>query len=539
MNEENLSFIDELELLIKARYPIIWVESGEEIRVIEMIQKIANSRNRKLFLWSLSHKSIEINQEDITYFKTPNDVEDIIDFLGVISNSGDAGTTRISGKDYKGSIIILRDLHLVLQSPHVVRKLRDLSASLKNKAITIIITSPIISIPIELQKSITVISLPLPNETELEDVVSSGLALAEGGAPDKFKETVKKTIQELKDSVDYKKSVIDAIKGLTLEESENVIAKSLIKTGGLDIKVLMNEKEQIIKKSQILEYYQNEKDLNDIGGLDNLKEWIKKRKLAFTENAKTFRLRPPRGILLTGIPGTGKSISAKASAKYFQLPLLRLDVSKIFARYVGESEHNIALALKIADAVSPCILWIDEVEKALSGLSCSDQLDSGVTSRIFGQFLTWMQEHTTPVFVIATCNNFLTLPPEFMRRFDNVFFLDVPTEIERKEIFKIHLKKIDRDPNSFNIMQHVMDTEGFSGSEIENIIMSALYDAFFDREELKDNTDINDDYLQKAIKGFVPLSIKRKEELTKIREWGIANATNASRIPTIVVKKYQ
>jgi SpoVK/Ycf46/Vps4 family AAA+-type ATPase len=426
----------------------------------------------------------------------------------------------------------------------VIRKLRDLSETLKETLATLVITSPIVSIPIELQKSITVVSYPLPGTEELNKLLDVTLENAEistekRSAPDDIKSKIKDLKNRLCSDVlcNEKETIIDALKGLTIEEAENVLAKSIKSKHDIDINIIIKEKEQIIKKSGILEFYPNIIGMDDIGGLENIKDWLMKRKISFTNDAREFGLKPPKGLFLTGVSGTGKSLLSKASARFLELPLLRLDVSKIFAKHVGESEQNAAMALRVADAVSPCVMWIDEVEKALSGINSSSEMDAGVTARVFSQLLVWMQEHTTPVFLIVTCNNPSSIPMEFIRRFDEVFFVDLPNPIEREAILKIHLNKIKRDPAKFDLQEHVIDTEGYSGAEIETIIMSALHNTYWDRTNNNgnktkaiDTIDINDVYLHEAINNFIPLSKKRKEEIDKIREWGIKFAVSASSV---------
>jgi SpoVK/Ycf46/Vps4 family AAA+-type ATPase len=255
--------------------------------------------------------------------------------------------------------------------------------------------------------------------------------------------------------------------------------------------------------------------MEDIGGLENLKSWLMRRKKAFSREAREFGLRPPKGILMVGAPGTGKSLTAKATAKLFGMPLLKLDMSKVFGSLVGESEKNMAEALKIAESIAPCILFVDEIEKAFAGISSSGETDSGVTARVIGQLLTWMQERQKPVFVVATCNDPFKLPPEMTRagRFDDIFHVDLPSRSEREEIFRIHLNKIGRDPGNFDISEFARLTEGYSGAEIEQIITEALYRAF------DEGLELDNQHIIEEIQGYMPLSKKRKDEIERIRKW--------------------
>ena len=266
--------------------------------------------------------------------------------------------------------------------------------------------------------------------------------------------------------------------------------------------------------------------MQGVGGLDELKKWLSKRGKAFTPEAREFGLPEPRGILLLGIPGCGKSLTAKAISSMWQLPLLKLDVGKVFSSLVGSSEENVRRAIQTAESIAPSILWLDEMEKGFSGLSSSGQTDGGTTARVFGTFLTWLQEKKTPVFVVATCNSVSQLPPELLRkgRFDEIFFVDLPSKAERKEIFKIHLEKRHRDAKNFNLEKLADSAIGFSGSEIEEIIVSALYDAFDDGKE------ITQQYIENSVSSMIPLSKTMEDGIKQTREWAKIRAKKASSI---------
>jgi SpoVK/Ycf46/Vps4 family AAA+-type ATPase len=289
----------------------------------------------------------------------------------------------------------------------------------------------------------------------------------------------------------------------------------------------MEEKIQVIKKTGILEFIKSDYSIKDIGGLDNLKNWLLKRNNSWSEQAKRYCIPAPKGVLVTGVPGCGKSLTAKAMSTIWQLPLLKLDFGKVFSGLVGSSEENMRRALATAEAVAPSILWIDEIEKGLSGLGSNG--DSGVSSRIFGQFLTWMQEKESPVFVIATANNISNLPPELLRkgRFDEIFFVDLPTKQERIDIFKIHLLKRNKDITKFDLNLLAEKTNGYSGAEIEQAIISALYDAFDENREV----ELNDIIVN--IEKSVPLSITMKEKIDWLRNWAKDRAVPASKQETI------
>jgi SpoVK/Ycf46/Vps4 family AAA+-type ATPase len=291
-----------------------------------------------------------------------------------------------------------------------------------------------------------------------------------------------------------------------------------------DIPEVVAEKKKLIRKSGLLEYYDFSENISNVGGLIRLKDWLMQRGMAFSQRARDFGLPEPRGILLLGVQGCGKSLAAKATSSLWNLPLLKLDVGRIFDSYIGSSEKNIREAIKIAESLSPNILWLDEIDKAFSGMGSQSQGDSGVSARVFGTFLTWMQEKRAPVFVFATANNIENLPPELLRkgRFDELFFIDLPTKEERKQIYKIHLIKRNRNPDKFNLDYLSEKSEGFNGAEIEQLVISALYRAF------AENRDIEDRDILAEIEETVPLSITYKEKIDFLRDWAKKRARDAS-----------
>jgi SpoVK/Ycf46/Vps4 family AAA+-type ATPase len=321
--------------------------------------------------------------------------------------------------------------------------------------------------------------------------------------------------------------------GLTLHEAENAFARAMVNDGKLnprDVEVILEEKRQIIKKSEILEFVKTDLKIEDVGGLENLKRWLLKRNKSWLDAAARYGLPAPKGVLITGVPGCGKSLIAKAVSAMWQLPLLRLDLGKIFSGIVGSSEENMRKAIKTVEAVSPSILWIDEIEKGFSGMNHGG--DSGTSNRIFGTFLTWMQEKTKPVFVIATANNIQYLPPEMLRkgRFDEIFFVDMPTKKERKEIFRLHINKRLKDPEvigNFELNDAILDhlaelTEGFVGAEVEQVVISALFEAF------SEDRSIRLEDFEKSIRTTVPLAVTQAEQIQRIREWANVRAVAAT-----------
>lgn len=490
------SHIDtELETLIRARYPIIYVVSWEERRVEEALRGISQERGKKMLLWTNTQ--------------------------GIVSSSSQRDdTTRdpMAALDYVGqsrdqAVFLFKDLHPYLNDTRLVRRLRDLTYSLQTSYKTLVLLSPTLTLPSELEKDITVIDYPLPNLDELGNLLSGII------------NSVKANAQiDINLSTEEREQVLKAALGLTTIEAENVFSKSLVQKHKFDVDVILSEKEQIIRKSAVLEYYRASEAFADVGGLDLLKDWMGKRTVAFSEKAREFGLPAPKGVLMLGVQGCGKSLSAKAVAGLWRLPLLRMDVGKIFGGIVGQSEENIRKAIRIAESTAPNVVWIDELEKGFSGTQSSGISDGGTTARVFGTFISWLADKTAPCFVVATANDVSSLPPELMRkgRFDEIFFVDLPAADERKEIFSIHLKKRKRDPANFDLDKLAAASAGFSGAEIEQAIIAALYDAFdLDRE-------VTTDDIVGACKQSVPLSVTMKESIDVLREWADSRARLAS-----------
>jgi ATP-dependent 26S proteasome regulatory subunit len=485
--------------LIRARYSLIYLISSEEQRVEESLLKLARRRDMKLGVWSITRGMVQ-------KFGTlkGGDVKDPIKALDYIAAQEGRG------------LFVLRDFHAFVNDPTVVRKLRDLAHDLRKTQKNIFLLSPVTKIPPELEKDLCIVDWDLPNRRELTKVVEDlAQQLPQGCDPGLAKDA------------DGREQIVDAALGLTLMEAENVIAKSIVRHKTFHLPTVLAEKKHIIRKSGILEYYEAEESLDGIGGLEILKQWLVKRRHAFTSEARDFGLPLPKGILLLGVPGCGKSLTAKAVGAAWQMPLLRLDVGKIFGGLVGASEENMRKALKTAEAVAPAVLWLDEIEKGLSGTGSSNMSDGGTTSRVFGTFVTWMQEKTAPVFVIATANDVRSLPPELLRkgRFDEIFFVDLPTQDERAEILKIHLKKKGRAIQHLDFNRLMEATPDFSGSEIETVVVSALYEAFDTDPHVR---ELSSDQLLHAAKEIVPLAVTMQEKIADMREWAKTRARLAS-----------
>jgi SpoVK/Ycf46/Vps4 family AAA+-type ATPase len=410
------------------------------------------------------------------------------------------------------SVYILKDLHPFITSPAVTRWLRDAIASFKGTDKVIILMSPFQEIPLELEKDLVVLDFALPDLGELDLVLSQQL--------DRMK--VRRTTTEAKEKL------LKATLGLTKDEAEKVYRKAFVKAGKLteeEVDIVLSEKKQLIRRNGILDYIEEDETLKSVGGLEELKRWLTQRSGAFTERAREYGLPQPKGMLILGVPGCGKSLIAKTTARLWGLPLLRLDMGRVYdGSMVGRSEANLRNAIKTAESISPAILFIDELDKAFAGGAGSGDSDGGTSSRIFGSFLTWMQEKTSPVFVMATANRVERLPGEFLRkgRFDEIFFVDLPTPEERQDIFLIHLSKRRQDISRFDLEQLAKVSDGFSGAEIEQAIIAAMYEAFAQDREF---TQLD---IIAAIKSTLPLSRTMMEQVSALRDWARQRARPAS-----------
>jgi len=503
------SAMNELEVLIRARYPLIGVESYEEGRVTSVLKKIADSRNKRIELWSASRgfyapgASLESKQGSDQSTTDPlNALDHVVKIM-------------------EPSLFVLFDFHHYLNNPTVLRKLREVGAYLKTSYKSLILVSPCLNVPSDLDKEITIVEFDLPSAREL------GMLLDET-----VKEINEKSELNLKVGAEVRERLVSAALGLTWDETENVFSRILVEGGRLtmeDVPKVLEEKEKLIKRSGSLEYFSPQEAFASVGGLESLKGWLDRRRLGFSEKAQSRGLPYPKGVLLIGVQGCGKSLVAKAVSGRWQMPLLRLDVGRVFSSLVGSSEGNIRQAIALAESVAPAILWVDEVEKAFSGSKSSGSSDSGTTARVFGNFITWLQEKTSPVFVMATANDISELPAEFLRkgRFDEIFFVDLPQEREREEILKIHIQKRSGAPGSFDYGPIIRRTQGFSGAELEEAVISAMFAAFEKDEELSKKL------LLEAVSETVPLSQTMAEEIESLRRW----AGGRTRLATPIVEE--
>lgn len=493
-------FLTELETLIRARYPLLYLVTWEEQRVDQLLTELARTHNRNLVEWTATRglRGLTTALPNVDVERTREPLPALLALHHLPSPS----------------LVLLKDFHRHLEDPIVVRAMRELAVALKATQTTAMIVAPRLTLPEELEKDVTVIDVPLPGPADLMRLLKDIARVVTRSRRAKVDLTTEQA-----------ESLVSAVHGLTLAEAENAFARAIArddKLDGDDIKVLLEEKSQVVRKSGVLEYFATDQTLSDVGGLAHLKHWLKRRQGAFSEAARTFGLPEPRGVLLLGVQGCGKSLTAKSIATTWRMPLVRLDMGRIYSGLVGSSEENLRKAIRVVESLAPVVLWVDEVEKGLAGSSSSN--DTGVSARVFGTLLTWLQEKTAPVFVVATANRIDSLPPELLRkgRFDDIFFIDLPTVDERADILSLQLARRGRQAAQFPVRDLALMAEQFSGAELEQVVISGLYDAFADGKELETH------HLVLAIEETTPLAVTMREEVERLREWAKSRARPAS-----------
>ncbi|MEV6301119.1 AAA family ATPase [Actinoplanes sp. NPDC051861] len=505
------SFAETFAQLLKARFPVLYLETYEEQRALHHLATIAGHGElvrvpRAVWTWSLTAGLTQPNGE------ARSGAQRATDALKAVQ--------RID----EPAVFVFRDLHpLFAQSVEVVRLVRDIAQAFRagRSPRTLVLLSPVLELPVELSKDVTIVDFPLPGPMELRGLLDA--MVRSNGASGRLQVTLDEPGRE---------RFVTAAAGLTMQEAENAYARAMVNDAVLDLEdleIVHDEKSQTVRKSGVLEFITAGTVLDDVGGLGNLKSWLVKRNGSWLDEAAEYGLPAPRGVLITGVPGCGKSLTAKAAATAWSLPLLRFDIGRVFSGLVGSSEHNMRTALRTAEAVAPCVLWVDEIEKGFAGGTAGD---SGTGARVFGTFLTWMQEKQRPVFVIATANDFDGLPPELLRkgRFDETFFVDLPSRPERAAVWRVHLARAMRHPRAAGelpVDDGVLDelaglTEGYSGAEIEQAVVAGLFDAFSERRPLR-----RDD-LVRAVMSIVPLSVTQAERIDGLRGWARNRAVSAT-----------
>lgn len=499
--------------LINAGFPYVYIPSYEEERVTQAVRNTLADRElikneRKLFIWTQTDGIVGEDQKQI------RDTSDPLRAIESIARSNEE------------AVFLLKDFHIYFGADRqsrpdyaVIRKLRDILPELKASRKTVVFLSSRLIIPCDMEKEISILDFELPNEEEIKALLNE---LIVGINP-----------ENVDLSEDEKTMLARSALGLTMQEAENAFCRAIVMLKGINknaVSIIHEEKNQVVKKTGVLEFVKSDLNIDDIGGLDNLKSWLLRRNNSWSEKAREYNLPAPKGMLITGVPGCGKSLTAKAMSAIWGLPLLKLDMGKIFGGIVGSSEENMRKAISTAEAVSPSILWVDEIEKGFTGIKSGG--DSGTSARVFGTFLTWMQEKTKPVFIIATANDISALPPELLRkgRFDEIFFVDLPTTKEREKIFAVHIKKIIKDSHIEHEIKPDEETcrilanasAGYVGAEIEQIVIAAMYEAFYcDRGLTRDD-------VLKAIRETVPLSNTQREQILTLREWAKERAVLAT-----------
>ena len=500
------ALVKRLDLMIRARYSLLYIVGAEEEPVEAVIARVALQVTpaRRVLRWDIV-RGWEDN--------------------GSGKGSVMAALDRVSKtavEEY--TIFILRDLHPVLKYPYtdknapVVRELRNLTRELKRSKKTIILTSHTLELPEELKEEVTVIDFPLPNVQEIDSLISH----------------VVENPQQLQVSGLAREQLVKACQGLSRARIGRVLAKALAAKQQInesDIDGVLEEKQQAIRQTGILEFFNSRESLKSVGGLENLKQWVKMRQDAFTDEARRYGIPNPKGVLLVGIQGTGKSLSAKTIACEWRLPLLRLDTGRLFGGIVGESESRVRQMIQLAEAIAPCVLWIDEIDKAFGNIISGGDGDSGTSRRVFGSLITWMQEKTSPVFIVATANNVRILPAELLRkgRFDEIFFLNLPSESERQDIFKVHLQRLRPTRlREFDLGILAKRAENFSGAEIEQVVIDGLYRAFGTFVNGQRRDLMTEDILR-SIEDTVPLAAIARSQIEDLKRWAAeAGARTAS-----------
>ncbi len=478
-----MDFQKELDIYLRARFTLMLLVTLEEERALQSVKVVCEEAGRPCLTWDVA-EGFQLITGDSDSTPSARDPMTALEQVDKAEND---------------TLFVFKDFHECWDNSQIKRKLRSLVQRLKFTKKSILVTSPSSKIPDELRDEVVLIEFPSPNTMELEGVLER-LTQTPG---------VKVDLTTL-----GREKLVQAALGLTALQAQRVFAKAIVRNGVLDdrdIDLVNAEKKQIIRESEALEFHPVTESPDNVGGLDVLKEWLKLRERAFTKEAADYGLPAPKGIALLGIPGTGKSLTAKMIGGLWRLPLLRLDIGSLFGSLVGESEERTRRALKLAETVAPCVVWMDEVEKGLA----HGGLDSGTSTRVFGTILTWMQEKTAPCFVVATANDISSLPPELMRkgRFDEIFFLDLPISTERKEIFTVHIRKRGRIPQDYDIERLARESEGYVGAEIEQAVIESMYVGFnADREFTTED-------ISAALKRQVPLSRSQREIVEALRNW--------------------
>jgi SpoVK/Ycf46/Vps4 family AAA+-type ATPase len=493
----------ELQTLIQSFHPILVIETVEEERVQIFLQTATKEMSLPMFEWSrtkgLTRAPGILDAHWNNEYAPPGNNKPT-----TIGNTAEALALlqHIESMTLK-AVFWLKDFAPCLEDPAIARQFRELAQKFSQNCSALILTGNAVSLPYDIAHEAVYIDFPLPTHDELaqsvRDVIHTFTA----------KHRLQVTLQP-----EELKTLIHSLSGMTLKQARQVLAYAALddhKLTAQDIQQILHRKAQVIRKDGVLEYLPIPDNTTELGGFAGLKHWLTRTKVGFSAQARSLNLSAPKGILIVGIQGCGKSLAAKAIAREWNMPLLKLDAGRLYNKYIGESESNFRQAIRLAESMAPSVLWVDEIEKSFS--NNQSDTDGGLSQRLFAFFLTWMQEKTQEVFVVATANDISQIPPEFLRkgRFDEIFFVDLPLEAERETILKIHLRRHHQNPEQLNMADLLDATEGFSGAELEQVVISALYSALYLEQPL--DTAL----LLKEIQQMIPLSVSRKEHLQQLR----------------------
>jgi ATP-dependent 26S proteasome regulatory subunit len=512
--------LDRLKVLINSSTPIVVMETVEEVRAVSLVRLACSDLNMATFEWTIADGLVRSNSSMAAASMAASSsmrTDSALPKTAVYNTTDPVQALANMESMSIEAVFILKDFHRHMENPVIIRRLRDVGQKFSTNRRTLVLTAPSIPMPPELASLVEFLDLPLPDQTRLREIIRETYTrMAEG-------HTLK--LQLDSDGVD---AMAANLRGLTEEEAERAISQTLVGRLALSpdcVTDVLDAKKALLKRSEMLEFVDADETMASVGGLDNLKNWLARRRNSWDERAREFGLEPPKGIIIMGVQGCGKSLCARAVAGEWKLPLVKFDTAAIYDKYIGETEKRIQKVFKVAEGLAPCVLWIDELEKVFAGSGPdSASADAGVSSRLLASFLCWMQERKAPVFVAATCNNVSALPPELIRkgRFDELFFVDLPDEAERKQIFAIQLARRKRKPADYDLDRVAGAAKGFSGAEIESAVQGAMYAAFSRKQELS-----GEDLLT-ALSSTVPLSVTRSEEIATLREWAKDRAVWAS-----------
>jgi len=514
--------LERLKVLIDSSTPIVVMETIEEMRAVRVVRIACSALNLATFEWSIASGLVRCGQAAMEAAFVSAGISDgpyePSEDAKALYNSRDPAQMlgNLEGLTLEAAFI-LKDFHRHMDDPVVVRRLRDVGQKFSTNRRTVVITAPKFTVPPELASLVEFFELPLPDRQRLRQIIDETLVRV----------SKVHTLHRKLDAGGLD-AMAENLRGLTEEEAERAISQALVSRYALcpeTVTDVLQAKRDQLRRSEMLDFVQDSSTMATVGGFENLKRWLEQRQDSWEDRARAFGLDPPKGIIILGVQGCGKSLCARAVAGEWKLPLVKLDTAAIYDKYIGETEKRIQKVFKVAEGLAPCVLWIDELEKVFAGSGPdAASVDAGVSSRLLAAFLSWMQDRAAPVFVAATCNNVTALPPELIRkgRFDELFFVDLPNQAERAQIVEMQLSKRRRNPAEFNVDAVAKAATGYSGAEIESAIQAALYVAFSAKQQ------VSTQYLLQALQATVPLSRTRAEEIAALREWARARAVPAS-----------